>query len=81
MRYRIEIKIGGNIYQGGDDVPVMVSESLFPLVVLEGNDIEDLLFRLSSIGDTIKVRYGKEDKESSDLHWEGEGIGVNICRN
>ena len=84
MKYKAEIRIIGDIYQEGRDSPVMGSESIDPLVVVHGNNIDSILKMLLVIekmsSKTIRT-HGKEDKQPQTVCGKREVIGVDICSN
>ena len=84
VKYKAEIRITGDIYQEGRDIPVMGSENINPLVIIHGTDIESILKMLLVLGEmsseTIHT-HGKEYKQPQTVCGEGKVIGVDLCSN
>jgi len=84
MKYKAEIRITGDIYQEGSDISVMESESINPLVIIRGNDIEVIL-KMLIVLDNMSMKtihaHGKKNKKQQVVCGEGEVVGVDICRN
>jgi len=80
-KYRMEVRISGKMYHNDLDILQMESEGIAPMLVIEGDCIEEILKRMGDINGlmaTSNIIHGKEDIQphSVCLPWEQE-----ICNN
>ena len=62
-KYRMEVRIKGDTYLNGKVIPFMNSEGVDPIVIIRGDNIEDLFEELKELNNKLSTKkgYGKED--------------------
>lgn len=80
-KYRMEVRIRGKMFREGENTPMMLSEGISPVVVLEGNDVEDILYKLSCINELMLISDDKDNREPLPVCMSGFKDGFSVCRN
>ena len=79
-KYKMEVRITGEMFREGDSVPFMVSEGIDPFIV-KGDSVEDILEQLGRMNEVISNIHGKDNRESLSVCMPESEDGFSICDN